>query len=525
MENLEKNKRVEVQSRYTIKTSIGFQADITGYGKTASMVGLLARDRMQWMQTSDNFTKRDVYSNDGLVEITRLTNLRKINSSLVVASQSIVSQWVEELKKSELTYAILKTRRQIANLDVEKVDVVVSTPTMYNCLMRHMSGVAWKRFVYDEPGTCHIPAMVENTAGFTWFVTATPDQIRWRYAGRNTNHCIASMLLGQMDVVFFDALLIRNDPEYVESSWTMPETHYTTYPCSQPVSRTMRGLVPEQVSIMLEAENIRGAISYLGGSETDNIVDVVRERFEEEIREAEHKIQRYERRRDLLSTQQWKEKLVRCKERLRTLDVRFSEALNGQCGICLEKLSGPVLVPCCQNLLCGQCMLTWMNAHTTCPLCRTETMCESLVYVCTEDDRVTSSSNQLPHLYPTKPVQILRILKSRPNSKTIIFSNEDATYPVIKKKLSDERIVCNEIRGTVSTRDKLISDFKKGSSSVLFLNAQNNGAGINLQECTDIILYHKMGESARTQIMGRANRIGRYEELHVHQLEVQCSQV
>ena len=43
----------------------------------------------------------------------------------------------------------------------------------------------------------------------------------------------------------------------------------------------------------------------------------------------------------------------------------------------------------------------------------------------------------------------------------------------------------------------------------LCLNYINNGAGINLQEATDIILYHEMNEDLSTQIIGRANRIGR----------------
>ena len=89
---------------------------------------------------------------------------------------------------------------------------------------------------------------------------------------------------------------------------------------------------------MIEAENIRGAIAFLGGSETDSIIDVVRERFEEERTEAEHKIERYSRRRDEASTRHWKEKLERINERLSRLEERFSQSLKSQCAICLEKL-------------------------------------------------------------------------------------------------------------------------------------------------------------------------------------------
>ena len=44
------------------------------------------------------------------------------------------------------------------------------------------------------------------------------------------------------------------------------------------------------------------------------------------------------------------------------------------------------------------------------------------------------------------------------------------------------------------------------------------GAGINLQEATDIIMYHSISSEHRRQIIGRANRIGRTCELTVHNL-------
>ncbi len=158
-------------------------------------------------------------------------------------------------------------------------------------------------------------------------------------------------------------------------------------------------------------------------------------------------------------------------------------------------------------------------------MCRAHCDCESLIYVCSEEDECESEFSKKFFPNPTKPKQVVKIIKDRSPCKAIIFSEEDATYAVIKKALSDEKIACKEIKGTATMREKLINEFKKAKDAVLFLNAKNNGAGINLQECTDIILYHKMAETTRTQIMGRANRIGRYNELFVHQLQVQCGRV
>jgi len=62
--------------------------------------------------------------------------------------------------------------------------------------------------------------------------------------------------------------------------------------------------------------------------------------------------------------------------------------------------------------------------------------------------------------------------------------------------------------------------FKDGKLKVIFLNSSFDGAGLNLQEATDIILYHDMPPHTQSQIIGRANRIGRQLPLHVHHLSI-----
>ena len=61
--------------------------------------------------------------------------------------------------------------------------------------------------------------------------------------------------------------------------------------------------------------------------------------------------------------------------------------------------------------------------------------------------------------------------------------------------------------------------FKDGKIQVVFLNTQNNASGVNLQEATDIVLYHEMGELTMQQVMGRALRLGREIPLTVHHLQ------
>jgi hypothetical protein len=53
---------------------------------------------------------------------------------------------------------------------------------------------------------------------------------------------------------------------------------------------------------------------------------------------------------------------------------------------------------------------------------------------------------------------------------------------------------------------------------VLGLNALNYGSGINLQMATDIIIYHELNIELETQVIGRAQRLGRTSSLNVYYL-------
>jgi hypothetical protein len=512
MELLEKNKSREINNTYLMTTNIGIQSDPTGYGKTCSMIGLLVRDKMEWNLQEDHIIK-DVYQCNKQYQIVKTYKLPRIKTNLIVISQSLVTQWKEELQRTILDFEVIRTKKKASNLNVEDYDVVLCTPTMYNRLMERYKNKVFKRLLYDEPGTTQIPSMRIIQTGFTWFITATPEMIKWRYYNRR-NHYISNMVLNYLENVFFRALQIRNDLEYVKSSYSMPPIHNHFYECDQPISRAIRGFVPTRVHRMISAGNLRGAIRYMGGGETDNIMQLVESRFNEELEDAKYKLQRYTNRNDQTRIDEWSEKVKRIEHKIAELKSRFENALENTCNICFEKLNAPSIVPCCQNLFCSECIVKWVTRKPNCPLCRNDLSVDKLVYIKSDTEEATKETKQLL----SKAKQLVKIINEKPDNRFIIFSEEDETYRHILSELNANNIECKEIKGRAESRDKVIKNFKNGDIKCIFLNSKNNGAGINLQECTDIILYHKMETSIVTQILGRANRIGRTCDLHVHHL-------
>ena len=505
-----------------IETNLGVNADKTGYGKTLSMVTLIYRDKMQWDLTT-LYTRSDITTfAGGRIKKTRITEYEKLDVTLVLTSQSIINQWYDECMKTPVCVTMITSRKQVDSVFVENYDVVLVTPTMYNRLIMKYSNMAWKRFIFDEPGHLRVPSMKEIIAGFIWLVTATPNAIIPTHKQcRRSFMCDIISHVGYCPfTVHFDYMIVKNDDEFIKNSFSMPPTNHLYHKCYSPIFKTVKGFVTENISEMISAGNIQGAITALGGDETQNITELVKEKKTEELEELQSRLKvllvRNKKKKQIETI---REKIVRLNNQLKELNNRFSEILKGDCSICFSSITKPVMEPNCQNIFCGECLLKWLKDNNTCPLCRENINTEKLMYI-NVDGKKSRSFKQNNKSIKTKINTVISLINEKKDGKFIIFSAWDKTFAPIRTQLNSNNIGFIEIKGSVEHRKKNIESFKDGNIKVIFLNSRFDGAGINLQEATDIIVYHKMGESTLNQIIGRANRLGRIEPLHVHHLQI-----
>ena len=60
--------------------------------------------------------------------------------------------------------------------------------------------------------------------------------------------------------------------------------------------------------------------------------------------------------------------------------------------------------------------------------------------------------------------------------------------------------------------------FARREAPVLLLNASHYGAGLNLEAASHVVLMHRMDADLETQVVGRAQRLGRTAPLRVVRL-------
>jgi hypothetical protein len=461
-------------------------------------------------------------------EFTKISKISmpKLSPNILVGPSSVIPQWEEYFKLAPtLNVKVITKIANIAELEDENIndfDVLLVLPSMCVKLLDRFEGYAWKRFIYDEPNSTEIPGFKKVYAGFTWFITATYEQLT-SLSSRSRNYL--NMLFRYMDHEVFNNIIIKNPDDYVKQSFRMPDIVIIEHKCFNPqLAGVLRNHVSDNIIEMINAGDIQNVIRALGGHENSNIVELVTKKHKEDLKRAEFNVEIYRNREGGEESEMckfWKTRVEEFKKKIADIEERFKKMQEEECPICRCDIETPVMIPCCQHIFCGGCLMGWCQKNPTCPMCRHPAEFSNWVYLKNNDDILIERDVEEDLERPvSKPETIVRIInklyENKKDAKIIIFSSWDESFNIISRFLSDADIDFHELKGHVSSRKKIISNYKSGKAPVLFLNSRFNGAGINLQETTDIILYHDMPTDIKTQIIGRANRIGRKQNLNVH---------
>jgi len=168
------------------------------------------------------------------------------------------------------------------------------------------------------------------------------------------------------------------------------------------------------------------------------------------------------------------------------------------------------------NLFCINC-LTQLKG--SCPLCRNIFTMDKIHIISDSLNKNNKNKQDKSKVNEiSKTDALIKILKEKPNGKFLLFSNYEQTFENLNKKLSENNIKFSKLIGSGAVVNKTIERFKSGEIKVLMLNALHYGSGLNLQMASDIIIYHQLSLELETQVIGRAQRLGRNEPLNVYYL-------
>lgn len=497
METLEELGGVEVSENTAIKTRMGILADITGYGKTLSVLGLISRNTTEWSLNAYTETyitgTRDVY-------VEKVVLKDSVDTSVVVVPPALVDHWIQEAEKTDVKLLVLDNKKMCEDINPGEHTLILCPSTIFPTFVSVTRNLAWRRVIFDEPQTMLSLGEEDFSAGFIWLVTATPNEI----LTPQRKNAFSERIYNNPEVHF--NIIIKNDDEFVKKSFAMPSVNHVWYQTYSFIVDSLRNILTPHVLELVEGGNIKGALAAMGCNRNEgrNFVRVIQDKIRAQIESS----------RVLLPTVSLNEK-ARLENKIRKwtdevdqIEERIAGLINRECVICSEDAETTVSVGCCHNLMCGVCYLSCTGKP--CPFCRgaitgNNTMESSSSFTNKEGEKKLTRVQTLEKIFSGFTEK----------SRVIIYSNHDESFAAVKEMVPKKWC---EMKGKRETREKSLKSFKEGETPFLLLTSQVNSSGFNLPETTDVIFYHKVEEPIEIQVIGRALRIGRVGELTVHHL-------
>lgn len=552
MHSLESGRVTTKTGSHTVHTNIGICADSTGAGKSIEMLAHIAEHPVY-------IPKESIVEHYGSFAYFKSLDVPEcVQSNLLVVPHSCVTQWQGYIEKfTSLPLSVVSKRRDIDRFSVESVrgqgGITLCSSSMYNEFIGNHNCI-WTRVIYDEADTIAIPAARTSQSNFTWFITSSLQNLFFpsgsylvQYPLPNSSRYMISRKYldgirrnGYIKDTFrilehdnanplLECIVLKNDDTFIQQSFSLPTPEIRKILCKAPAYiRVLEGNVSDAVLSMLNAGNVQGAIEKAGCciDTSENIVQSVTQLYAERLenlkREADYVSSlQYTRTQDIASRKNRltniETQAAAIRKKMESMRARINDHKGGTCAVCFDEFEKPTVVACCQNVFCFACITRCIgSSHSRCPMCRASLTANELSVIDECGKQKAAQDTELR----SKDKTLLEIVTSKPKSegKYLIFSSHEQSFNAIECALRESTLDYTKLMGSISRVNSILNRYRNGALDVLMLNASHYGTGLNLENTTDLIFYHKMPPDMERQVIGRAQRAGRTSSLTIHYL-------
>tara|TARA_Y100000389_G_scaffold163535_1_gene166844 strand:+ start:330 stop:710 length:381 start_codon:yes stop_codon:yes gene_type:complete len=99
----------------------------------------------------------------------------------------------------------------------------------------------------------------------------------------------------------------------------------------------------------------------------------------------------------------------------------------------------------------------------------------------------------------------------------VVFAMYEESMLSVQSTLYKSMIQFRTLRG--NNMQSTLQWFHDTKAGVMIVNAQLHGNGLNLVDISHMIMYQTFAPDLTMQLIGRAHRIGKKNDLHVHTLQ------
>ena len=502
-----------------IKSFMGICADDVGSGKSFCILALISNNTPLLKDRVNNV------STYGLVNVyEEFSTCTQVDVNLLVIPHVLVKQWEAYISTyTKFSFTTFKTK---CPLDTS-VDILICPCTKYSELACLHKNILWNRIFYDEVDSIKLPSCKQLMSKFTWFITNSLENLLFPSGTYFAYHSVPNShrkfikkfyvngirhngfiknIFRDLDDDIVERIVLKNDDNAVKKSFDVPEYIVVKIQCKSPIYlNILENSISKEAIDLLNAGDFNSAIEKLGCSigNDETIIQAVSRSIHKKINLLDINIKFYEEENESEKINKLLTKKNDLLQRLDNIEHNIKNYESFDCPICFDTVKSPMAtVECCKKIFCFQCITRCLP---TCPMCR------SLI---TREDLYVMYNSVKIQYKPSKLEALFKILENK--GKFLIFSAYENSIINIGNSLIRKGVVFKLLQGNVMKIDNTIKEYKEGNLDVLVLNANNTGSGLNLENTTDLIFFHKMTPELERQIIGRAQRMGRKNQLTIH---------
>ena len=543
-----------------VKTNIGILADTVGSGKSYVMLALLQVNE----EPKNGFNKINVYgSYNSLYVEYNPTVSKRLGMNIIVCSFGLIEQWIKYITSfygRDVEYCVVNSKKSLAVFEnvYEDCKLLLVSSTFYHNIHNVLRGanISVKRIVFDEADNSATPNAKQIPADFYWFISATYTNIINPYpmynhmfnrspggnyrcrsefvsAGVNNNVFIKNLFGTLMRTLphnvqnIMGKMIVKNNDDFIKKSFSLPSVISRYIECIDMISELVSNITNnDNIINSVNAGDLETAISFVNKNNTGDekhIIDILKEDLERNIMNCRTTIE-YNKQLicDDMEEQERKIKQLEDTEAtlLNKIDMLTNRIRNGDiCTICFCNQENKTVTKCCNNSFCFECICKWLKVQKKCPLCKTEILkIDTDLLVIREpeeedEEEIIDGQNKLMKKLETFKYLINDIRNKNKDSKILVFSEYDKALSNISPVLKESNIKYGVLKGN-SLKSNL-DLYKNDNMDVLLINSKAYGSGLNLENTTDIIIYHFFNKEIEKQVIGRAQRPGRDTPLNV----------
>jgi len=528
----------------SISTNVGILGDMVGYGKTLTALALIANNDINNIKINDNYCKNFInnnsysYLNISTKNLFLLNNNNFLNTSLIIVPRGpVYIQWVNMIKNytSLKVLAIdninfIKRSMPVKNNNnindiieyFNSFDIVLIKNTTFKLLYSYYGDTItkWKRIIIDEAHDIIRNISIDIKYNYLWLISGTYEDLIKNFHNYSNNIIYSNITKELFNNEFINLMLIKNNTNFIKKSFDLPEPIEKYYLCKLSNNiNIIKNFITDNILDKINAGDVVGAIKELGGkNETeDDIIELVlkelkRELFNKEAEKNYINSMDISNETKIIKLKNIDNEIQQQEEKINNLKERISYISTKNCSICMELITNPIMIEC-THIFCGGCLLKWLKNNRNCPYCRNNiNNMNKLIAIVNNNYKEVEKDD----IY-SKEETLIKIISNKPNGKFLIFSKNENSFEKIKQELAINNYKYELLKGNTTHMMNVLNKFKNGDINIILLNTQYAGSGIDISDATDIIIFHNMGND-KQQAIGRAQRVGRINNLFIHNL-------